>query len=189
MLVLSVKRRSTLADLLGLAHDLDLDTICSDIVEGELGTRGSLAVDTGTDLDNLVLGVLSGLEVPKLLDKLAQVVGNVELVGIRVGALGLSELVDVPGSDLEVLVGSQVLLGGLSTTSLLGGRGSTTRGSLVSGLLLLLLLLLAGLLSLLQLSLGDSLASDLVEVQVRNRFGRRGSCVSHDCVSSVGVDE
>ncbi|KAI6763412.1 hypothetical protein HG531_012800 [Fusarium graminearum] len=180
VLVLVLKRGSSLTNLLSLAHDLDLDTLSSDIVEEELGARCSLSVDTGTNLNDLVLGVLARLEVTKLLDELSQVVCNIELVGVGVGALGLAELVDVPGSDLEVLVGGEVLLRSLSTTgSLLGSGSGTTLGSL----LLLFLLLLAGLLALLQLGLGDLLTSYLIEVQVGNLLGRGGSSVSHNCVS------
>ncbi|KAI6775311.1 hypothetical protein HG530_002069 [Fusarium avenaceum] len=184
VLVLSIKSGSILSHLLSLAHDLDLDALSSDIVEKELGTGCSLSVDTGTNLDDLVLGVLAGLEVTIILHKLSQVVCDIELVGVWVGALGLAELVDVPGSDLEVLVGSKVLLSGLSTTSgsLLGSGSRSTLGSL----LLLFLLLLAGLLALLQLSLGNLLTSYLIEVQVSDLLGRGGSSVSHNCVSFRG---
>lgn len=180
MLVLILKGGSTLTDLLSLTNDLDFDALCSDIVEDELGTRRTLAMDSGTELNDLVLGVLARLEMAVLVDEVSQVVLDMELVGVGVGALGLAELVDVPGSDLKVLVGSKVLLSSLSTTGLLGSRGGRTVGSL----LLLLFLLLAGLLALLQLGLGDSLTSDLIKVQVGDLLSGRGSGISHDCVSS-----
>jgi hypothetical protein len=181
VLVLSIKSGSTLSHLLSLTHDLDLDALSSDIVEKELGAGCSLSVDTGTDLNDLVLGMLAGLEVTIILHKLSQVVCDIELVGVWVGALGLAKLVDGPGSDLEVLVGSKVLLSGLSTasSSLLGSGGRSTLRSL----LLLVLLLLAGLLALLQLGLGNLLTSYLIEVQVGDLLGRRGSSVSHGCFS------
>ena len=94
--MLVLERGSPLTDLLSLTHDLDLDALSSDIVEEELGTGCSLSMDAGADLDDLVLGMLARLKVTELLSELAQIVCDIELVGVGVGALGLAELVDVP---------------------------------------------------------------------------------------------
>lgn len=69
-------------------------------------------------------------------------------------------------STQTYLVRSELLLGSLSSLLASGLRGLLV---LVGGILLLLLgVLLAGLLSLLELSLGDHLSSDLVKVQLGN---------------------
>lgn len=69
-----VVERDVAGDLLGLAHDLDLDALDADIVEYELGARGALVVDTGADAEDLVLVVLAGLEVAEIGGELADVI-------------------------------------------------------------------------------------------------------------------
>jgi hypothetical protein len=91
--------------LLGLSHDLDLDSLGAEVVETKLVSGGTVSVDTSSDTDlNLGLGFSLG-EVGPLRDDIGDLVGDVELVGVRVdGALGLTELVDRAGTDLEVLL-------------------------------------------------------------------------------------
>jgi hypothetical protein len=60
--------------LLRLAHDLDLDALDADVVEDELVARGALVIYPGTDAEDLVLVVLAGLELAKVLDKVAHIV-------------------------------------------------------------------------------------------------------------------
>lgn len=48
--------------------------------------------------------MLSGLQVAVLLDKIVEIVIAWELVGVRIWILGLDELGDGSGSDLEVLL-------------------------------------------------------------------------------------
>lgn len=69
-----IVERDIALSLLGLAHDLDLDTLDADIVEDELGTRSTLVVYPGTDSDDLVLVMLARLEVAEVLDEAADVV-------------------------------------------------------------------------------------------------------------------
>jgi hypothetical protein len=91
--------------------------------------------------------------------------------GLFSGGTDQRTLIDVPGPDLVVLVGVEVLL--LLAGGILGlARGGLGRGR--SSLGRLLGVLLALLLALLQLRLGDALARDLVEVEVGDLVGGRG---------------
>lgn len=90
--------------ILGGAHDLDLDTLSADIVEDQLATSGTLGVNTATEVDNGIGPLLALLETLVVLQDVAQVGVNLELVGVRVGLLGLAELVDSLAANLEVLL-------------------------------------------------------------------------------------
>jgi hypothetical protein len=83
---------------------LDLNALSPDVVEYQLVSGRALVVDSSTNSDLLVLLVLSGLEGAIILDKIPQIIVCMELVRIWVWVLGGSELVDVAGSNLEVLL-------------------------------------------------------------------------------------
>lgn len=91
---------------LRLAHDLHSGALGADIVEAEVGARGTLVVDTATDADDLFLLVLASLEVTKVLDEVSDVIVDVELVGVGVGVVALAELLDGSAADLKVLLGT-----------------------------------------------------------------------------------
>jgi hypothetical protein len=129
-------------------------------VKDQLGAARALVVDAPCDPDLLILGRLARLEVAELFDKLGVVVRDLELVRVRVRLGVLEQLIDVPGPDLVVLVGVEILL--LLARRVLGlarclGRCGSRLGRLVG-------LLLALLLALLQFRLGHTLARDFVEV-------------------------
>lgn len=89
---------------LGLTHDLDLDTLGAEIIEEKLVARGALGVDTTSKAD-ADLGLLFALGERGIVGKeLAQIGVDLELVGVRVGALGLAQLIDSLAADLEVLL-------------------------------------------------------------------------------------
>lgn len=48
--------------------------------------------------------MLARLELAKVLDEISQVVVDMELVRVWIGVLGLTELVDVAGPNLEILL-------------------------------------------------------------------------------------
>lgn len=73
--VLFVERHAALG-LLRLTHDLDLGTLGAHVVEEELGTRGPLVVYPGADSNDLVLVILTRLEVTKVLDEVPDIVVN-----------------------------------------------------------------------------------------------------------------
>jgi hypothetical protein len=103
MLVLSLKGNIA-GSILSLAHHLYLHTLCADIVEDQLGTGRTLGVDSTGDTDGGV-GLLFALgETLVVLEELAQVIGDLELVGVGVGLLGLAQLVDSLAADFEVLL-------------------------------------------------------------------------------------
>ena len=104
MLVLLFEWDSTCLCLLGLAHDLYLDALISDIVEHELVSCRPLVVDSSTDSNLNLLLMLARLERAIILDEIPQIIFCMELVGIWVWVLGLSKLVDVAGSNLEILL-------------------------------------------------------------------------------------
>lgn len=90
--------------VLTLAKNLYLHTLCADVVEVQLGARTTLGVDSTRNADGDFGLLLALLETLVVLQELAQVVGDVELVGVRVGLFGLAELVDSLASDFEVLL-------------------------------------------------------------------------------------
>lgn len=165
---------------LSLADHLDLDTLCADVVENQLGAGRTLGVDATGNTDRNVGLLLTLLKAFIVLEELAQVGVDLELVWVGVRLLGLAQLVDALAPDLEILlertqvsravhktvdscfthVRSQVCFF-LLRRSLLGGLGR--RGSF---LFLLLRLLLTELLASLQFGLGYLLASDLVKQEV-----------------------
>lgn len=104
MLMLISKWNTTLLGLLQLAHNLHLDTLCANIVEHQLVSRGTLVIDSSTKSDLHILLVLSRLQRIVLGDELAQIVVDVELVWIWGWVLGLTEFIDGARSDLEILL-------------------------------------------------------------------------------------
>lgn len=103
VLVLSLERHAA-SGVLSLSDDLDLDTLGADIVEDQLGAGSTLSVNTTGDADG-DLGLLLALgETLVISEVLAQIIGNLELVGVGVGVLGLAQLVDSLAADLEVLL-------------------------------------------------------------------------------------
>lgn len=94
--------------ILGLAEDLDLDALGADVVEDELGASSTLGVDSARNADLGLLLLLALLEAVVLLEEIAQIDGDLELVGIRVWVLGLTELVDLVAADFEVLLSSMI---------------------------------------------------------------------------------
>ena len=90
-----------LCDLLGLGKNLQAGVFGTEVVEEELGTRRSLDEDATGKLDGLRPIRLAILQVLELVGEVADVVGDVVLVRVRL-ALGV-ELVDGLGSDLEIL--------------------------------------------------------------------------------------
>jgi hypothetical protein len=90
--------------VLGLADDLHLDAFRTDIIEEELGTRGTLGVDSTGDTDGDIGLLLALGETLVGLEEFAQVIGDLELVRVGVGLLGLAQLVDSLAADLEVLL-------------------------------------------------------------------------------------
>jgi len=101
MLVLLSELGGTLSHLLGLAHNLQLNTLITHIVENQLVAGSTLVVHTGLDADSLILQVLTRLEVAEVADKVSHIVVRLELVGIWVRVASLDELGNRSGSDLE----------------------------------------------------------------------------------------
>jgi hypothetical protein len=89
---------------LRLAHDLDFDALCADIVENELGAHDSLDIYPTAHSNFDILVVLAGLEGAIFLEKLAQIGVDMELVWVWVGVLAFLELLDSGGADLKVLL-------------------------------------------------------------------------------------
>lgn len=89
---------------LGLAHDLDLDTLSADIVENQLVAGRTLGVDTASNANGNIRLLLALLETLLLLNKVAKVGVDVELVWVGIGLLGLAQLVDSLAANLEVLL-------------------------------------------------------------------------------------
>lgn len=89
---------------LGLAHNLDLNTLGTEIIEDQLIARGTLGVNTASKTDGNV-GLLFTLGKRSIVgEELTQVGVDLELVGVGVGALGLAQLIDSLAADLEVLL-------------------------------------------------------------------------------------
>ena len=72
-----------------ISHHLDLVTLSLEVIEEELGARGTLAVDASGDGDGHVGELLACLEGGELLDKLGHGHGDVELVRVGVDSLCL----------------------------------------------------------------------------------------------------
>jgi hypothetical protein len=90
--------------ILGLAHDLDLDTLGADIVEVQLVTGGTLGEDTASDANGNIGLLFALLETLIVLQELAEVGVDLELVRVGIGLLGLAQLVDFLAPNLEVLL-------------------------------------------------------------------------------------
>ena len=97
--------RDVAGRFLSLTHDLNLDTLCSDVVEYQLSARHSLGVDPASKADLDISEVLASLERFISWEKLSQVCGDLEFVRVGVGSFALSQLLDFAGADLEVLLG------------------------------------------------------------------------------------
>lgn len=93
-----------LLGILSGSHDLDLDTIAVKIVEAQLGTRGTLVVDTAGNSDNFVFKTLTSLQMAVLLDEFRNRKFDVELVGVRVGALVFAACEDSLATQFKVLL-------------------------------------------------------------------------------------
>jgi len=168
-------------------------------VKNQFGTTGANIVDTASNTDLLALDRLSGLEMTKLFVELGVVVGDMKLVRVGIG-LGIFKhceekakmsakyrrssrgaqqhtIVDMAAANLKVLAGIKVLLLAGSVLGL-ARRGLGRGGSSLGGLVCLLLTLL---LALLELRLGDALAGDLIEMEVRKLLGRwrRSAGIGH----------
>lgn len=92
------------SSILSLANDLDLGAFGTDIVEDQFGTRRALGVNSTGDADRDFGLLLALLETLIVLQEVPQIVGDMELVGVRVRLLGFAEFVDSLASDFEVLL-------------------------------------------------------------------------------------
>lgn len=90
--------------VLGSAHNLDLHTLGADVVEDQLATGGTLGVDTATNADHGVGLLFALLETLIVLQDVAQIGVDLELVGVGVWLLSLAQLVDSLAPNLEVLL-------------------------------------------------------------------------------------
>ena len=99
-----VLKGNTARAVLALAHDLHLHTLRADIVKVQLGTGATLGVNSTSNANGNIGLRLALLETLVILEELAQVIGDLELVRVGVGLLGLTELVDSRASDLEILL-------------------------------------------------------------------------------------
>ena len=94
----------TASGVLCLAHNLDLLALGADVVENELGTRRALGIDTASKSDGDIGLLLALLKAFVLLQEVAQIGGDLELVGEWVRFLGFEHLLDLPASDFKVLL-------------------------------------------------------------------------------------
>ena len=106
-----VTRRSSMGgqseDLLLVRHDLHLHALTVEVVEAQVLTGGANIVYTTGKLLSDTLKLLSGLDLALraiLFDVMGDRCGNVELVRVGVGGLGLLELHDLPRPNLKVLL-------------------------------------------------------------------------------------
>lgn len=90
--------------LLSLTHDLTLDTLCSDIIEDQLGAGGALGVYPASHANLHILEVLAGLDGFIAVEKVSEVCSDFEFVWIRVGSLALTQLLNLAASDFVVLL-------------------------------------------------------------------------------------
>lgn len=87
-----------------LAHYLDLNTLCADIVEVQLVAGRALSVDTATNANGDIGSLFALLEALIFLKELAEVGVNLEFVRVGVRLLGFAQLVDFLAANLEVLL-------------------------------------------------------------------------------------
>lgn len=78
------------SSFLRLTHDLDLDTLGSDIVEDQLGARCTFRVDPTSHADLDIFEVLASLERLISRQEISQICGDIEFVRVGVGRLALS---------------------------------------------------------------------------------------------------
>lgn len=87
-----------------LAHYLDLNTLCADIVEVQLVAGRALSVDTATNANGDIGLLFALLEALIVLKELAEVSVNFEFVRVGLRLLGFAQLVDFLAPNLEVLL-------------------------------------------------------------------------------------
>ena len=92
------------SSFLALGHDLDLRAIDSNNIESQVITRCTNIVDATSDADDPVLERFTLFEVAEVGFEVSQVVCNIELVRIRIGAVGLLHTLDGTRAELEVLL-------------------------------------------------------------------------------------
>lgn len=88
-----------------LAHDLNFDAFGLEVVEYELGARGSLGVDSSCDPNLHILEMLPSLNACIFLKKVSKVSIGVEFVRIGIQRSAGLELSDLAAPDFEVLLG------------------------------------------------------------------------------------
>jgi hypothetical protein len=101
--VLSIERNLA-GGILSLANHLHLDALGADIVKDQFGAGRALGKNSTGDSDCSTRLLFALLETLVVLEVLAEVIGDLELVRIGVGLLGLSKLVDPVATDLEILL-------------------------------------------------------------------------------------
>ena len=89
---------------LRLTHNLNLDTLRSDVVEYQLAARNTFGVDPAPNADLDIFEMLASLDRFISRKKVSQVGGNFEFMGIGIGSFALSELLDLARSDFEILL-------------------------------------------------------------------------------------
>lgn len=91
---------------LRLTHYLNLGPATSDVIEDQLRSRRSLDVDSAGDSNLHLLHLFTGLEMGVLLNELAEICVDLELMRVGIGILGLSQAIDSSTSDFKVLLQS-----------------------------------------------------------------------------------
>lgn len=89
---------------MGLAHDLNLNTLGANVVEHQLATGRALGEDTTANADNGIGLLFALLETFVVLQDIAQIGVDLELVGVGVWLLGLAQLVDLLAPNFEILL-------------------------------------------------------------------------------------
>jgi hypothetical protein len=108
MFVLCFEWNASLRNLLSLGHNLHLNSLSPNIIKYQLISCRPLVVDSPSYPYLNILARLPGLDRVIVLDKISDVVIDLELMRVWIGILGLSELVDIAGSDLEILLCASV---------------------------------------------------------------------------------
>jgi hypothetical protein len=101
--VLSIERNLA-GSILSLANHLHLDALGADIVEDQLGAGRALGKYSTGNSDRGIRLLFALLETLVILEVLAEVIGDLELVRVGVRLLGLAELVDPIAADFEILL-------------------------------------------------------------------------------------
>lgn len=89
---------------LRLTHDLNLDTLCPDIIEYKLGSRTTLGIYSATKTHFDVFEMLPSLQFIVCLEEVSQIGIYMKLMGVRVGLLSLTELLYFSASYFIVLL-------------------------------------------------------------------------------------